>query len=85
MDKKKFKVEKNVPIPVQNYREARYPFDDMQVQDSFLVPTADFESRRVKSPMQSLRGSIKSYCRRHADKSFKVFKVKEGFRVWRTT
>ena len=34
-----YTIEKNVPLPArQNARPARYPFADMEVGDSFLVP-----------------------------------------------
>ena len=36
--KMKFKIEKNIPIPTQkNRRTSHYPFNDMEIGDSFVV------------------------------------------------
>ena len=82
MDKKpKYKVEKDVTIPPQNYKESKYPFDEMEINDYFFVPAGDLGS--VKSPLQSLRGAARTYCKRYPDREFTARRIKDGFRVWR--
>ena len=78
----KFKIDKDVPLPAGNYRAARFPFDELELHDSFFVPTAEMSG--VKIPLQSIRGSARSFCKSSPDKDFTVRRVKDGFRVWRT-
>jgi len=37
----KFQVDKNVPVPSTRTQETPYPFDSMQVGDSFVIPYPD--------------------------------------------
>lgn len=67
-----FAIEKNIPVPDWRVR-ARYPFKDMQVGDSFLIPQGD---RKKVYPAASAAGA------RHG-KKFAVRKVDDGVRVWR--
>lgn len=34
----KFQVERNVPVPASRAMECPYPFDEMSIGDSFLIP-----------------------------------------------
>lgn len=61
-------IDKGVPLP------RRYPFADMQVGDSFLVPEG------VKRSNVSV--AAKRYGDRHGA-AFTVRKVPEGLRCWR--
>ncbi len=65
----KYKIEKNIPIKGTK-RPSKYPFDKMQVGDSFLV---DNEKA----------GSIRSLIYRVGGKKFRTRSVKGGIRVWR--
>ena len=73
----KYKIEKNIPIPGKG---AGYPFDEMEVGDSFL----DKKSKGTSN----VHGSIKCWrtSRKNTEKAdwkFITRKVPEGVRVWR--
>ncbi len=69
-----YKVETNVPIPSRD--RSKYPFVDMDVGDSFLIPDpTDTERKRVQT-------SAASYGRRH-NKHFVTRTTHDGIRVWR--
>lgn len=70
-----FKLSKSVPLPGTQGGEgiARYPFAEMDVGDSFLVP---------HSLSESVKAACYSYGRRHRMK-FVSRKVGNGRRVWR--
>ncbi len=72
-----FKIEKNVPLPGRTAaRNNRYPFDDMEVGDSFHVP-AD------KLVLRGLRASVR-YKSAKSGKRFATRKLASGdCRVWR--
>jgi hypothetical protein len=62
------KIESGIPMP------AKFPFAEMKVGDSFLVPEST--SRNV----------VTVYARRHAIKTgmkFTIRKTSEGYRCWR--
>jgi hypothetical protein len=72
------KIEKNVPIPKSTAgrrKQARYPFAEMSVGDSFLVRCK--EERDV----QRIRGVVQAYSVRTGWK-FKTRSVEGGIRVW---
>lgn len=80
-----FVIEKNVPLPTLNRRGAvgsRYPFDMMQVGDSFAIDASGpvVLSYRTKS----LRSIISRYSKAH-NKKFSVYKMSDTqIRIWRT-
>ena len=63
------KVESNIPIP------GKYPFAQMQVGDSFLVPQ---DVKRQTVNVAALRYG------RTSGKRFTVRMTPEGYRCWRT-
>lgn len=63
------KVDKNIPFPT-----SRYPFGDMEVGDSFLLPT---EVRRASVHSLAIRFG------RDKGIKFSIRKTPEGFRCWR--
>lgn len=67
-------VESTVPLPDDRPR-LKYPFDDMQVGDSFLITEAGM--------VKNARSAAWMYSRRHGMK-FSCRKVDGGWRVWRT-
>lgn len=74
----KYAVDKKVPLPTFKTRPAsRYPFADMDVNDSFFVPSVDVASSK------SLRQSTYAANRKHKGKIFRVADVDGGFRVFR--
>lgn len=68
------KIEKGVEIPPQT-RRLKYPFEDMEVGDSFFV----------KADPKTIRAAAHNY-RKTRDKSrkFTIRAVDGGARVWRT-
>jgi len=67
-------VESNVPLP-DDHPRLKYPFDDMNVGDSFLLTD--------HSMVKNARSAAWMYSRRHGMK-FSCRKVEDGWRVWRT-
>lgn len=73
--KSKIKIEKGIPIErVRQARERVYPFTQMVVGDSFLVP------KHVKFPY-SLAGNASQL---YKPWKFTCRKTEDGFRLWRT-
>ncbi len=69
-------IEKNIPIPeaVEGRAWTKYPFQFMEIGDSFFLPCDDIEAGKNR-----LRTSFV----RHKPKRFSIRKVKGGLRVWR--
>lgn len=63
------KIDKNVPIP-KNSGRGKYPWTDMEVGDSFCIPTMSISMGAVNE--------------RYKPKTFIMRKVDDGYRVWRT-
>lgn len=72
-------IEKNVPMIGRKSPEF-YPWDQMEVGDSFLVPCSEEESVKVASRMS---GVCSGRRQRHGQK-YSVRKVDGGIRVWRS-
>lgn len=68
-------IEKNIPIPRSHAEGVKYPFPQMEIGDSFVVPI----DRRVAVCMACLR-----YKEKHG-KQFTTRKTEDGksIRVWR--
>lgn len=66
-------IEKNVPIPVGG-RKSIYPFGEMEVGDSFFVPSI---------AAQTVRSAAHTYGLKHRVK-FSSYKEGDGVRIWRT-
>jgi hypothetical protein len=72
-----FKIEKGVPLPLPRRprRLAKYPFANLQVGDSFLVPGF--------SKNGQISGSLANWAKAHPEWRFATRKVEGGLRVWR--
>lgn len=68
-----YSIETGIEIPDEG---ARFPFKNLEVGQTFLVPGAD------KALSASVRSSACAFARRHKVR-FTVRKVDEGVRVWR--
>jgi hypothetical protein len=66
-------IEKNVPIPRRG-RPATYPFQEMEIGDSFLIPEQDEIARVSRAAYM--------YGNRNG-KTFAVRRTEAGQRVWR--
>lgn len=80
-----FKIEKNIPLPTRT-RIAKYPFADMNVNDSFLV-VVEFEEDTAKTLRRMMAAKTVATSRlrklRNGKTAFVVAEVPEGVRVWR--
>lgn len=81
-----YQIESNIPMPKRT-RTAKYPFADMNVTDSFLVPIyEDEDASKVVRRMQAAKTTAASALTklRGTKTSFTLAEVPEGVRVWRT-
>jgi hypothetical protein len=84
----RYKVEKGVPLPPENRSVlVRYPFDGMEVGDSFLEPypenvEVDTYVRRCYA-LRLANAANKYVTRRFPDKKFSTRRTDKGIRVWR--
>lgn len=77
-----FQLEADVPVPKGTQgRKSKYPFGEMAVNDSFLVPLGD---KAVKNVRANVLSSAFRY-RKQVDENFHVITRIEddGVRVWR--
>ena len=71
-----FPIEKGIPAPVPRAKPARYPFAELQVEDSFFVPAADIRT------IPRVRAAACMYAKHHGLK-FVTSVEGAGIRVWR--
>jgi hypothetical protein len=71
-----YQIEKGIPVPNLG-RKRKYPFAEMEIGDSFLVPMGDGKN------VNSLRISIRNLARFLAPKRFAISIQEGGLRVWR--
>lgn len=83
-----FKIEKNVPVPVSYTKNnLKYPFDQMEVGDSFFIPFKEGQSNEEK---RKITNAVSSSCftykraKKLNDITFATRMTKEGVRCWRT-
>lgn len=73
-------IDKNIEIPKSERkpykrRESKYPFDKMEIGDSFLVPAG--------MNFLNLRQAIMRRKKTTPEEKYKTRQTKEGRRVWR--
>lgn len=72
-------VDYDFPVPARNYsrkgRPRRYPFEDMRLGGSFLVPPEQAEK---------LHYAAVKWAARHPGWGYITKKLPEGRRIWRT-
>lgn len=71
-----FEIEKNIPAPIAN-PFANYPFDNMEINDSFYVEQAIV-------PHNTVSARVSSYRKLNPNKNFTTKRDENGIRVWRT-
>lgn len=78
----KIKIEKGISIPPAHPR--KYPFDKMDVGDSFFVP---FENINAVTLYNRIKSSAKQYSRMHHNgtRHFvgRILRKEGGIRIWR--
>jgi hypothetical protein len=70
-----FKVVKNIKIPERTYAQRDFPFDEMQVGDSFEVPAEAVASAR----------QLVSRFARKTGRKFSVRRYMNSHRCWRVS
>lgn len=76
-----FKIEKNVPLETARARSSKYPFAQMEVGDSFLVPL----NGTGESQFRAFAASWKAHKpKKFVSRTIKENGVRTGIRVWRT-
>lgn len=71
-----YKIEKGIPVGVVSTKN-KYPFDQMEVGDSFYVKGD--QKKKV-----AVGVAVTYYKKFHANKKFTCRTSSEGIRVWRT-
>jgi hypothetical protein len=74
------KIDKNVPLPNKISRRI-YPFDLMEIGDSFLVKLKDTEALAVQK--QKIYLASWRFTQVHPDKKFTTSSYNDEVRVWR--
>lgn len=75
-------IEKNIPIPEPKKRKCKYPFNEMEVGDSFFYPiennlsTNEMQMRLVNASCSFNRKNGNTY-------KFRSTQLKNGVRIWR--
>lgn len=84
-------IDSNIPLPasVRRGRGSTYPFADMQVGDSFFVPTKDeVEDKRAMGRLTAATRTFRKADASRANIRFSIRPVTEGIkngvRIWRT-
>ena len=72
----KFTIDRGVPMPPVRGNKIIYPFDDMEVGDSFFVPNVEHGDI---TPQIAYRRRTRGWARK-----FTTRKENGGIRVWRT-
>ena len=74
-----FKIEKDIELPPQRWGRGhvKYPFEDLEIGDSFLVPCTEDEMKKIAKRLPVLYG-------RHKPKRFATRTMVDGVRCWRT-
>lgn len=75
-----YEIEKGIDYP-ENWCARKYPFAEMEIGDSFLVPIEEIKNRSAEYVRNSILGSARQ--KRMPGKKFRTRKLEEGIRVWR--
>lgn len=76
MKDKMYKIEKNVALPKRYITSVKFPFNEMEVGDSFYVLESDFAKTYI-------RGQAAIQNKANPDKKFTCRMDVLGMRVWR--
>jgi len=87
-----YKIEKNISLP--NFRRWKYPFKEMEINDSFFVIQSLSDKKALSVTRRNLYNSARNYALKY-NPAFKIAirsrveniettkEKKEGLRVWR--
>ena len=68
-----FDIQSDVPLPKRRYRPSKYPWEQMAVDESFMVADGNLRSLRATAYAAGKRLQMKFIAR----------KTDEGVRIWR--
>ena len=89
MEDESFAIEKDVPLPPRVGSVARrYPFRQMDVGDSFLIPSGTKSKRGKPMVLAGVASTASRFAREMSEETggtvrFACREVPEGIRVWR--
>jgi hypothetical protein len=80
-----FKVEKGVPLAPggQMGPATRYPWDELEVGDSFYAPLSAYQCRTGEPSVGKYLASMQRVASQKRRGTFRVRREGEGLRVWR--
>lgn len=79
-----YKLQSNVPIPsrvVKTRRKTKYPFEQMQIGMSFLVPKKDADNNMPR--LMARVGAATALAKKKFGFKFTLRRLPDGVRVWR--
>jgi hypothetical protein len=79
-----FKIEKGIPLCRPSSKSNKYPFDQMEVGDSFFVPHAEAKSARMAALTRNAGQYKKLPKYVTVQRHFVTRTVDGGMRIWRT-
>lgn len=85
MSDSEIKIDEGIPVPPPGTfgpRASKYPYDTMDVGNSFFIPVTDEAGAAVAK--RRMRQSTAWANKRYAPKKFTARSVAGGVRVWRT-
>ena len=81
-----YTIEKNVPIPRKRGEKSKYPFFEMEIGDSFVVPVKS--GQIAPKVANSIRTCYHNICRYNKDFKSRKFTIRildeKSVRCWRT-
>jgi hypothetical protein len=78
-----FKIEKGIPLCRPSSKSNKYPFDDMEVGDSFFAPHPEAKNARM-SALARNKGQYKKLPKHiPVQRRFATRTVEGGIRIWR--
>lgn len=83
----KFKIEKNIPLPETRWHYTKFPFDKMEIGDSFFVTKEDLNCISKDQVKQKVYMAYKKYNIESENEivlSIRLDRIKNGIRVYRT-
>lgn len=82
-----FKIEKNIPIPEDVTRRGKFPFLEMEVGDSFVVPESEAGWRQFHQPRAGWTSIVHTLASRYGKRLGRRFTCRKlpdrSVRVWR--
>ena len=73
-----YEIEKDIPLPPRKSRVSAYPFAEMNVGDSFVVPPTE------NAPALTTLRNAAAQAKKKLGFKFVVAETYDGIRVWRT-